>query len=209
MRHGTLFIISAPSGAGKTSLVNMLIEQTASVRVSVSHTTRNKRPGEVEGENYHFIDQDQFQRMLQNNDFLEHAQVFNNYYGTSRHWVGDTLARGQDVILEIDWQGASQIRRIMPEAVGVFILPPSRDTLRKRLTDRGQDDQAVIDHRMAQATEEMTHYVEYEYLVINDNFAEAVQALRAIILAERQRLARQQTNQQGLLAELFGHGTPE
>ena len=208
MSQGILYIISAPSGAGKTSLVNSLLKQTDCVCVSVSHTTRKKRPGEVEGVNYHFVDQAHFQTMLNQGDFLEHAQVFNNYYGTSRHWVNDTLSQGLDVILEIDWQGAAQIRRLLPDTVGIFILPPSLETLRKRLIDRGQDDQAVIDHRMARAAEEMTHYVEYQYLVINDNFDKAVESLRSILLAERQRLSRQQASQQALIQQLFPKGSP-
>ncbi len=203
MSQGILYTISAPSGAGKTSLVKALIEDNDSVCVSVSHTTRNKRPGEIEGVNYHFIDQDQFQTMLGQGDFLEHAQVFNNFYGTSKHWVSDTLADGKDVILEIDWQGAKQVRRLQPDTIGIFILPPSLETLRERLTGRGQDDQSVIDHRMAQAVEEMTHYVEYQYVVINDDFDHAVESLKAILLAERQRLGRQQDSQRALIEQLF------
>jgi guanylate kinase len=201
--NGILYTISAPSGAGKTSLVKALVEQVDSVCVSVSHTTRGKRPGEIEGVNYHFVNQARFKTMLDNNEFLEHAQVFKNFYGTSRQWVAKTLAAGQDVILEIDWQGASQIRRLNPDTVGIFILPPSLEILRKRLTDRGQDDQAVIDLRMAQAAEEMTHYLEYQYLVINDDFNRAVQALRSIVDAERHRLNRQQASHQDLLSKLF------
>ncbi len=203
MKQGILYTVSAPSGAGKTSLVKALLEQVDSLRVSVSHTTRSKRPGEVDGVNYHFVDPQRFEAMLENSEFLESAQVFKNHYGTSRRWVEDTLAQGTDVILEIDWQGASQVRHLLPETIGIFILPPSLDTLRKRLTDRGQDDQTVIDLRMAQAAEEMTHYVEYQYLVINDVFDQAVAALRSIILAERQRLERQQNTHSNLLAQLF------
>lgn len=203
MKQGILYTVSAPSGAGKTSLVKALLEQVDAICVSVSHTTRKKRAGEADGVNYHFVDQNRFQTMLAKNDFLEHAQVFNNYYGTSRHWVTETLAAGRDVILEIDWQGAAQVRRLMPETVGIFILPPSLDTLRRRLTERGQDDQAVIELRMAKAVEEMTHYVEYQYLVFNDEFDQAVQALRAIVLAERQRLERQQAAHTDVLTGLF------
>ena len=203
MSRGILYTISAPSGAGKTSLVKALLAQIDNICVSVSHTTRPKRPGEVDGVNYHFVDPAKFEAMLENNAFLESAQVFTNSYGTSRQWVDDTLTNGQDVILEIDWQGAAQIRRLMPETIGIFILPPSLETLRKRLTDRGQDDQAVIDLRMAKAVEEMTHYVEYQYLVINDNFDQAVTALRSIVIAERQRLERQQSAHGALLTRLF------
>ena len=203
MNRGCLYTISAPSGAGKTSLVKALLQQLEAVCVSVSHTTRSKRPSETDGVNYHFVDHARFQAMIANNQFLESAQVFKNYYGTSRQWVETTLAQGQDVILEIDWQGAQQVRRLLPETVGIFILPPSLESLRKRLTDRGQDDQAVIDLRMAQAVEEMTHYVEYQYLVINDVFDQAVAALRAIIMAERLKLPRQQATHSMLLSQLF------
>lgn len=203
MTTGTLFTVSAPSGAGKTSLVKAVIEQTAKVCVSVSHTTRPKRPGEVDGVNYHFVSQAQFQQMLGDNAFLESAQVFNNHYGTSKQWVMDTLAQGMDVILEIDWQGASQVRRLMPGTVGIFILPTSKEILRQRLTNRAQDDSTVIDNRMAQAVEEMNHFVEADYLVINDQFDEAVSALRAVILAQRQRLERQRVEQQAVLKNLF------
>lgn len=200
---GTLYIVSAPSGAGKTSLVKALVDACSHVCVSISHTTRPQRPGEVDGVNYHFIDQATFQTMLGDNAFLESAQVFNNYYGTSREWVSNTLAKGMDVILEIDWQGAQQVRRLMPNTVGIFILPPSLEILRKRLTDRGQDDQTVIDNRMAQAVEEMTHYVEFDYLVINDVFEESLDALQAIVKAEKQRMPQQQAGHQAILQQLF------
>lgn len=156
--RGTLFTVSAPSGAGKTSLVRALIDRSDHLRVSVSHTTRAKRPGEEDGVNYHFVSHDTFQDMLKEDAFLEHAQVFANYYGTSRRWVEETLAAGDDVILEIDWQGAQQVRQLMPETVSIFILPPSRDTLRSRLTNRGQDDAATIERRLAEAAREMSHY---------------------------------------------------
>lgn len=203
MSTGTLYTVSAPSGAGKTSLVKALIEADSGVTVSVSHTTRPMRPGEIEGINYHFVDRDEFVEMLGQSAFLEHAQVFDNFYGTSKAWVEETLASGRDVILEIDWQGAEQVRKQMPETVGIFILPPSQQALLERLTGRGQDDQAVIDKRMAQAIDEMSHYVETDYLIINDDFATALAELRAIMVAERQRLGRQQEKHGALLQSLL------
>ena len=203
MSTGTLYTVSAPSGAGKTSLVKALIEADTQVTVSVSHTTRPMRPGEIDGINYHFVDHDGFAAMLGESAFLEHAQVFENFYGTSKAWVEETLASGRDVILEIDWQGAEQVRKLMPQTVGIFILPPSQQALLERLTGRGQDDQAVIDKRMAQAIDEMSHYVETDYLVINDDFTTALNDLRAIMVAERQRLVRQQERHSSLLQSLL------
>ncbi|QIL90808.1 guanylate kinase [Microbulbifer sp. SH-1] len=203
MSTGTLYTVSAPSGAGKTSLVKALIEADTQVTVSVSHTTRPMRPGEIDGINYHFVSRDEFVHMLGESAFLEHAQVFENFYGTSKAWVDETLASGRDVILEIDWQGAAQVRRLMPETVGIFILPPSQQALLERLTGRGQDDQAVINKRMAQAINEMSHYVETDYLVINDDFTTALSELRAIMVAERQRLVRQQERHSALLQSLL------
>jgi guanylate kinase len=201
--RGILYTVSAPSGAGKTSLVKALVESTPHLRVSVSHTTRRIRPGEQDGVNYHFVSRADFDAMLQANAFLEHADVFGNLYGTSQEWVKSALAAGDDVILEIDWQGAQQVRRLMPETVSIFILPPSRETLRGRLTGRGQDDAAVIEARLAEAREEMSHYAECQYLVVNDQFEEALADLRAIVRAERVRLSRQQERQQQLLKELL------
>ncbi len=178
---GKLYTISAPSGAGKTSLVNALIESTDRVKVSVSHTTRPKRPGEIDGVNYHFVDHQRFATMLEQQAFLEHAEVFGNYYGTSRQWVQDTLDSGIDVILEIDWQGAKQIKQLMPRAIAIFILPPSKRELLERLTSRGQDDDSVIQRRMAEAVSEMSHYPQGDFLVINDDFATALQDLTSIL----------------------------
>ena len=203
MSTGTLYTVSAPSGAGKTSLVKALVESDSQVTVSVSHTTRPMRPGETDGINYHFVDRDAFIQMLGESAFLEHAQVFENYYGTSRAWVDETLASGRDVILEIDWQGAAQVRKLKPETVGIFILPPSQQALQERLTGRGQDEQAVIDKRMAQAINEMSHYVEADYLIINDDFTHALAELRAVLVAERQRLNRQQERHSALLQSLL------
>lgn len=205
MHTGTLYTVSAPSGAGKTSLVKALVDSDNQVTVSVSHTTRPMRPGEQHGINYHFVERDEFLAMLDRDAFLEHAQVFDNFYGTSKHWVQETLASGRDVILEIDWQGAAQVRRLLPDTVGIFILPPSQQALRERLTGRGQDEQSVIERRMNQAIDEMTHYVEADYLVINDNFDEALHELRAIVTAQRQRLERQQQRHGELLQALLRH----
>jgi guanylate kinase len=188
---GTLYIISAPSGAGKTSLVKALLESTADIMVSVSHTTRGMRPGEVDGRDYHFTDVDTFRSMIADGAFLEHAQVFDNFYGTSRSSALDRMGQGVDVILEIDWQGAQQVRRKMPEAVGIFILPPSREELERRLRGRGTDADDVIAKRLGQAVEEMGHYGEFDYLVFNDDFDTALAQLRAIVLARRQRAEAQ------------------
>lgn len=200
---GTLYTVSAPSGAGKTSLVKALVESVSDIQVSVSHTTRAMRPGEVDGVNYHFVAREQFVAMVGDNAFLEHAEVFGNMYGTSTQWVKDTLAEGTDVILEIDWQGAQQVRKLMPEAVSLFILPPSREELRRRLTGRGQDDDAVIDGRMQEAISEMSHYVEGEYLIINDDFDRALDDFKSIILCLRTKLSNQQQRHGELLAELL------
>ena len=200
---GTLYIVSAPSGAGKTSLVKALIDSSALVRVSVSHTTRAMRPGEVDGVNYHFVSHEQFNGMLQRNEFLEHAQVFGNLYGTSQKWIEETLAKGFDLILEIDWQGAQQVRRLLPQSRSIFILPPTQEALRHRLTSRGQDSGEIIEQRMREAVSEMSHYVEYDYLLINDDFAHALDDLRSIFRANQLGQARQQQLHHGLLAELL------
>lgn len=185
MAKGTLFIISAPSGAGKTSLVAEILAQINNIQASISHTTRDCRPGEKNGINYHFVDRQQFVTMIDNNAFLEHAEVFGNFYGTSQEWVEATLNTGTDVILEIDWQGAEQVRCKFADSQSIFILPPSKQALRERLNGRGQDHAEVIEKRIAAATEEMSHYVEADYLVINDDFALALQQLKSIISAQR------------------------
>jgi guanylate kinase len=185
MAKGTLFIISAPSGAGKTSLVAEILAQINNIQASISHTTRDCRPGEKNGINYHFVDRQQFVTMIDNNAFLEHAEVFGNFYGTSQDWVEATLNTGTDVILEIDWQGAEQVRSKFADSQSIFILPPSKQALRERLNDRGQDHAEVIEKRIAAATEEMSHYVEADYLVINDDFALALEQLKSIISAQR------------------------
>jgi len=189
--QGTLYIISAPSGAGKTSLVKALLESTDSIMVSVSHTTRGMRPGEVDGKDYHFTSVETFRSMIADHAFLEHAQVFDNFYGTSRSSALDMMAKGVDVILEIDWQGAQQVRQKMPEAISIFILPPSREELEQRLRGRGTDADEVIARRLGEAVTEMGHYHEFDYLVFNDNFDTALAELRAIVLARRQRAAVQ------------------
>ena len=203
MSTGILYIVSAPSGAGKTSLVKALIDTMPQVRVSVSHTTRAMRPGEVDGVNYHFVAREQFVEMLEQNAFLEHAQVFDNLYGTSQHWVEQTLAQGFDLILEIDWQGAQQVRRLMPQARSVFILPPTQQALRQRLTNRGQDSDEIIDRRMRDAVSEMSHYVEYDYLVINDDFSTALDDLKAIFRANQLAQQLQQHRHASLLEMLL------
>lgn len=208
MSQGTLFIVSAPSGAGKTSLVRALLERLDGIEVSVSHTTRPKRPGEVDGVNYHFVDVPAFEAMIERGDFVEHARVFDNYYGTSRPAVQARLAAGQDVILEIDWQGARQVREQFPKAQSVFILPPSRATLEARLTGRGTDDAEVIARRMRDAISEMSHYDEYDHVIINDDFAVALDELCALVLTSRTRLARVRAGQAALIEALLSqdHG---
>lgn len=200
---GTLFIFSAPSGAGKTSLVRALLETTGYIGVSVSHTTRAPRPGETSGKDYHFVSVDDFQAMVSRGAFLEHAQVFDNFYGTSQEWVESELSAGRDVILEIDWQGAEQVRRLMPDTISVFIAPPSIEALRERLQKRGQDNDDIIERRMRDARNEMSHYGEYDYLIINDDFDNTVEELRAIIIARRHRLAAQQERHKDTLENLL------
>ncbi|MBU1833101.1 MAG: guanylate kinase [Gammaproteobacteria bacterium] len=201
--QGTLYTISAPSGAGKTSLVAKLLAHTPRLGVSVSHTTRPMRPGEEDGVNYHFVSHAEFEQMLNASAFLEHAQVFDNFYGTSQQWVESQLAAGEDVILEIDWQGAQQVRHLMPDTVAIFIMPPSREALNERLTGRGQDDGAVIQRRMDAAVAEMSHYVESDYVVINDDFNTALADLEAIVRSHRLTLASQQQRHQALLSALL------
>ncbi len=204
MAHlGTLYTVSAPSGAGKTSLVSALVKSNPEVCVSVSHTTRPMRPGEVNGVNYHFVDHATFESMVAAGDFLEHARVFSNLYGTSQKWVEETLRQGIDVILEIDWQGAKQVRSLIPNTVGLFILPPSLACLRQRLTGRGTDPESVIDARMAEALSEMSHYVEADYLIINDDFTTALAQFQALITSQHLRLARQVERHTELIKELL------
>lgn len=205
---GTLFIVSAPSGAGKTSLLAKLLEQTETLCLSISHTTRPIRPGEVDGVDYHFTDRTHFIRMVEQGRFLEHAEVFGNFYGTSADWVTNTLRSGKDVILEIDWQGAQQIRRLVPETISIFILPPSLPVLADRLRGRGQDGEDVIARRLAGARDEISHYGEYDYLVVNDDFDRALADMAAIFRAERQRTERQMTGRVDLLSDLLSRDAP-
>lgn len=177
MPQGILYIVSAPSGAGKTSLLKAVREQLPQLKVAISHTTRAPRPGEKDAEHYFFVSTDEFKEMQVAGDFLEHAQVFGNFYGTSKQAVNEQLALGEQVVLEIDWQGAQQVRKIYSHAVSIFILPPSIQELEKRLRARGQDSDEVINGRMAQACSEISHYDEYQYLIINDNLDEAIQSL--------------------------------
>ncbi len=179
---GQLFIISAPSGAGKTSVVKRLIQDLDNLRVSISHTTRDKRPGEIEGEDYFFVSVEQFRTLLAHDGFIEHAQVFDNFYGTSRSHLEHLLRQGIDVILEIDWQGAQQVRKALPESYSIFILPPSRDILEQRLQNRGQDSDEVIARRMKSAVSEMSHYDEYDFIVVNDDLEQTIKSATALII---------------------------
>lgn len=201
--RGTLYTVSAPSGAGKTSLVAALVKSNPEVCVSISHTTRPMRPGEKDGVNYHFVDHTTFENMLEEGAFLEHARVFKNLYGTSQQWVVETLQQGMDVILEIDWQGAEQVRRLMPDTISLFILPPSLASLRQRLTGRGQDDSSVIEARMNEAISEISHYVEADYLIINDDFTTALAQFQALITSQHLSLPRQAEKHATLLRELL------
>lgn len=200
---GSLFIVAAPSGAGKTSLVNALIAQHQNIKLSVSHTTRAAREGEIDGKDYFFVSQEEFAQMRDDSAFLESATVFDNSYGTSSEAVMSELKQGVDVILEIDWQGAEQVRKNHPDCTGIFILPPSKVTLEQRLRGRGQDDEATIARRMRDAENEMSHYVEFDYLIINDDFELALAELKAIITAQGKSLAVQKQAQATLLMELL------
>jgi guanylate kinase len=200
---GSLFIVAAPSGAGKTSLVNALVAQQADIVLSTSHTTRAARAGEVGGKDYFFVTQQQFTAMQGEGDFLESATVFDHSYGTSSEAVFEQLKAGTDVILEIDWQGAEQVRRNYPESTSVFILPPSKSALEQRLRGRGQDDDSVIARRMRDAENEISHYIEFDYLIVNDDFDVALSELVAIISARRHSMAIQKALQVPLLKTLL------
>jgi guanylate kinase len=188
---GILFIVSAPSGAGKTSLVAALIKAEPSVKLSVSHTTRPPRASEVDGRDYHFVAMAEFERMLEAGAFLESATIYGQQYGTSQQWVTDQLATGQDILLEIDWQGAQQVRRKMPGTINIFVLPPSLDALGERLRARSQDAPEQIARRLAAAREDISHFVEFDYVIMNDDFDRAAQDLASIVRAERLKLRRQ------------------
>jgi len=200
---GILYIIAAPSGAGKTSLVRALTKDTPNIKVSISHTTRPIRSEETNGLNYHFINTEEFTSMLEGGAFLEHAEVFGHFYGTSSQWVKDQLNEGADVILEIDWQGAEQVRKLVPEAVGIFILPPSLKALEDRLNARGQDKPDVIQRRLKEAQSEMAHNVEFDYIVVNDDFDRALNDLKAIVVSRRLTQSFQGNNLVKLLGNLL------
>ena len=205
MVQGTLYIVSAPSGAGKSSLIQALLKTQPlyDTQVSVSHTTRPVRPGEKQGEHYYFVSKAEFERMIKEDAFLEYANVFGNYYGTSREMIEQVLSTGVDVFLDIDWQGAQQIRNKMPQTRSIFVLPPSKEELDRRLRGRGQDSDGIIAGRMAQAVAEMSHYAEYDYLIVNDEFNTALMDLKTIIRAERLRLNRQKLRHDALITKLL------
>lgn len=204
--RGSLFIIAAPSGGGKTSLVNALLKNDPRLILSISHTTREARPGEIDGQHYHFVSEAEYQQMVTNGDFMEHAQVFDHFYGTNRNSVALQLEQGRDVILEIDWQGARQVRTVFPDCCLIFIIPPSVEILRKRLTGRGQDSEKVIQRRMRDAQAEISHWAEFDQLVVNDNFDKALEELRAIINDHRKRQPHKVNKNHQLLAQQLGRG---
>ncbi len=201
--RGNLFILSAPSGAGKSSLINALLKKHADMKVSVSHTTRAPRPGENNAEHYHFVSVDEFKALIAKDDFFEWAQVFDNYYGTSKQAIESQLAAGIDVFLDIDWQGARQVREIMDDVKTIFILPPSKQELEQRLNNRGQDSAEIIAGRMAQAQSETSHYDEYDFVVVNDDFDTALSEIESIVIAQRLTLKAQTTRHQTLINELL------
>ena len=200
---GCLFVLAAPSGGGKTSLVRALLERESGIRLSVSYTTRNPRPGEQDGIDYHFVDEARFMALKATGEFLEHAHVHGNWYATSAIWLRDEVQQGHDMLLEIDWQGARQVRQLMPEAVHIFILPPSLASLKERLEKRGQDAPEVIVRRLEAAREEMRHCGEFDYVIMNQDFARAVDDLSVIVRAARLTAARQQVRHAALLADLL------
>lgn len=200
---GLLFVVAAASGTGKTSLVKALLDRSSNLHISVSHTTRPQRVGEVDGVHYHFIEKEQFLERIQQKAFIEYAEVFGNYYGTSQATVQEQLDKGHDVLLEIDWQGAEQVRKLFPNSIQIFILPPSQFELRQRLSNRKTDSLEVIEHRLSCAVNDMQHYVNFDYVVVNDVFDKAVAELHAIIISNRLTKAQQETNQKALIADLL------
>ncbi len=206
MSTGTLYIISAPSGAGKTSLVKALVESMDHIGVSVSHTTRAMRPGEQNGVHYHFVTSQEFNAMVAAGEFIEHAQVFDHFYGTAHSQLATLLRLGEDVILEIDWQGARQVRKSIQDCLSIYIVPPTRDALEQRLRGRGQDTEEVIQRRLGKAVAEMQHFTEFDYLVINDEFSRALNDLRSILLARRLRLEYQREKHQAQISQLLHTG---
>ena len=199
---GNLFIVAAPSGAGKTTLVKMLLERDGGIQLSVSYTTRAPRPGEADGREYHFIDVPAFLAMRERGEFLECAEVHGNHYGTSRVWIERQMAAGQDILLEIDWQGAQQVRKVFPGCVGIFILPPSVEELGRRLTGRGQDSAGIIARRVAAAVDEMRHAREFDYVIINNKLSEAIEDLQTVVRSVRLRTASQLDRHHALFAFL-------
>lgn len=197
-----LFVIAAPSGCGKTSLIKALIEKTNNLCVSISHTTRNARASEVHGEDYFFVSKTEFEQIKRTNGFIESAQIFDNYYGSAKQTVKDLLTQAQDVILEIDWQGARQVKKTFPDIISIFIIPPSVSVLRQRLTTRGQDDISIIERRMQDAVSEIQHYDEFDYLLVNDNFEVALSDLSNIIHSQRLSTGQQFSKHQALLETL-------
>ena len=200
---GTLFVVAAPSGAGKSSLVNAVLAREPGIALSISYTSRGPRPGERHAQHYHFVDKAEFERMVAAGDFFEHALVHGDYKGTARQSVEPQLSAGQDVLLEIDWQGAAQVKRLVPDALGVFILPPSREALQQRMRTRGQDSEVVIAQRLAAAREEMSHYTEFDYVIVNEVFGTAVDDMCAIFTASRLRREPQVARHAGLISALL------
>ncbi len=199
---GSLFVISAPSGAGKTSLVHALLATNPQIDLSVSYTTREPREGEVDGIAYHFISRESFIEMAGRGEFLESAEVYGNFYGTSQNWISQENAKDRDILLEIDWQGAAQVRRLFPECISIFIMPPSLEALEQRLRGRGTDHDDVIARRMAAVREDVAHIAEFEYVIINDNLNEALREFNAVVLAARLRASKQLARHQNLINQL-------
>jgi guanylate kinase len=209
---GNLFILAAPSGAGKSSLIKALLEKHPStdehnnaMQVSVSHTTRASRPGEIDGVHYHFVKRTEFEALIEQGAFFEHAEVFGNYYGTSKVVIEHTLRQGIDVFLDIDWQGARQVKAQIPDTATIFVAPPSKEELKRRLTERGQDSADIIEQRMTKAVSEISHYHEFDFIVVNDNFTAALSELDAIVTTRRLRKEKQIIRQQQLYDSLMGH----
>ncbi|MDX8386032.1 MAG: guanylate kinase [Gallionella sp.] len=199
---GNLFVISAPSGAGKTSLVHALLDTNPQIDLSVSYTSREPRPGDEDGRDYHFVSREKFLAMANQGEFLESAEVYGNFYGTSQTWIADEKAKGNDILLEIDWQGAEQVRRIFPDCISIFVLPPSMEALQQRLTGRGKDNAEVIAKRMAAAKEDVAHVAEFDYVIINDNLDVALRELNAVIIAAQLVGTKQLSRYQVLINQL-------
>ena len=200
---GLLFVVSAASGTGKTSLVKALLDRVTNLHVSVSHTTRGQRPGELDGVHYHFTEKDSFLALVEQGGFIEYAEVFGNYYGTAQATVKEQLAKGHDVLLEIDWQGAQQVRKLFPDSKQIFILPPSQFDLRQRLSNRGTDSVEVIERRLGCAVEDMQEYVNFDYVIINDDFNKALHDLESVIIANRLVITQQASRHQKMISELI------